>query len=191
LKELAIEGYSIDFKLLQNVPNSTVKNILRDVDLVIDELYSDTFMGGLGSEAAALGIPFLTFGFAKDEFAKWLDIPKALLIGYSDPITLKQKIVWAMEDSQGRKNLAQAQKSFQNNAWNSQNVANRFILLAKNDFPQNWIYKPSDIDYVWGTGMPKETLLYGLQGYYAVYGLEGLFLRGKPILLNELMPKLI
>jgi hypothetical protein len=190
IDELVEEGYRIEFKLLQNVPNSEVRQIIQQVDLVIDELYSDTFMGGLGSEAAATGVPFLTFGFAKQELMTWFKTSQEFMDGYSDPTALKNRIVWAMTDVKGRNNLAQAQYAFQNNYWNNERVANRFTSLASGEFPINWIFHCDEVDYIWGAGMPQDILLSGLESYTATYGKDRLFLNQESKLFSEIVSKI-
>jgi hypothetical protein len=179
IENLQKQGLKIEFHLLTNMPNSVVQQTLRQMDLVVDELYSDTFMGGLGAEAAAAGIPFLTFGYAENELSDWSSAPSQLMVGYSNPLELERKIKWAIEDTVGRKSLAEIQMTFRRDQWSNKVIAERFHALALRSFPDSWIFCPEDVEYIWGFGMSKETLKSGLNLYLQKFGEAALYLEPK------------
>ena len=67
IERLRAKGHAIDFVELVNVPNDVVLDELARCDFVVDELYSDTRMAGLATEAAFLGKPTVVGGYARDE----------------------------------------------------------------------------------------------------------------------------
>lgn len=180
LSELERHGHDFEFILLHNVSNTVVQEEIAIADLVVDELYSDSFMGGLGGEAANAGVACLTFGFALQELLLWTNGTNAPLTGYADPNYLHAKLTWALTDSTGRRGLGAAQQSFHQSMWAPQDVARRFLQLASGNFPASWLYSPTDVNYLWGFGMKKEILLEGLGAYIHKYGLRGLRLKNKP-----------
>lgn len=56
IRQLKEEGYEIDFRLLQNIPNEEIVNYYKDADLVIDQLLVGWY-GGFAVECMALGKP--------------------------------------------------------------------------------------------------------------------------------------
>jgi hypothetical protein len=183
IKDLESEGIDFEFYLVQNESNAKVQETIADMDLVIDELYSDSFMGGLGAEAAAAGVACLTFGLAEQELRSWAHGTDAPLGGFAHSSLLAEKIKWAILDTTGRVTLATAQHDFYQLHWGPEVVARRFLKLASGDFPNSWNYSPQDINYLWGYGLSKDTLLVGLRSYVNEYGLKGLLLdRGSPLL---------
>jgi len=54
MDELAAEGLHFQFRLIENMPNKELRQLLSESDIVVDELYSIT-VGGLSSEAMATG----------------------------------------------------------------------------------------------------------------------------------------
>lgn len=59
LDRLKLEGIEFDFKLIENMPNHELIQLLIEADIVIDELNSDT-IGVLSTEAMATGNAVLT-----------------------------------------------------------------------------------------------------------------------------------
>lgn len=60
VNRLKSEGYDIDFRLLQNIPNKQVIDFYREADLVIDQLMVGWF-GGFAVECMALGKPVMAY----------------------------------------------------------------------------------------------------------------------------------
>jgi hypothetical protein len=187
ISELQQEGFRIEFHLLQSESNTKVLETIKKMDLVVDELYSDTFMGGLGAEAAASGVPFLTFGYAEEEMETWTQVPSEVLSGYANPRLLKDRIIWAINDFDGLKELAVAQNNFQTKYWAREDVAVRYIQLASGVFPESWIYSPSDVDYIWGAGVPKDVLSLSLYDYITKSGIKNLYVRRDAPLLQSFL----
>ncbi len=54
IEELHAEGLEFDFRLIKNMPNREIRELLSESDIVVDELYSAT-VAGLSAEAMATG----------------------------------------------------------------------------------------------------------------------------------------
>jgi len=67
VEQLKKEGLQIDFQLIENMPHNEMLKILEHADILVDELFSDSF-GVLSAEAMAAGTVVLTNYFA--EYAK-------------------------------------------------------------------------------------------------------------------------
>ena len=60
IARLKTQGYSFDFVLVENVPNSRAMEIYRQADLLIDQLFAGWY-GGLALEMMALGKPVVAY----------------------------------------------------------------------------------------------------------------------------------
>lgn len=60
IRQLIIEGFLIDFQLIENMVNSRAFEIYKKADLVIDQLYVGWY-GGFSVEAMALGKPVMCY----------------------------------------------------------------------------------------------------------------------------------
>jgi hypothetical protein len=54
VEQLKRDGIAFDFRLVENMPNAQVRDLLTDADIVVDELFSDT-VGVLSTESMATG----------------------------------------------------------------------------------------------------------------------------------------
>lgn len=59
VEQLKAEGVPFEFRLIENMPNAQVRQLLTEADIVVDELYSET-IGMLSTEAMASGCAVLT-----------------------------------------------------------------------------------------------------------------------------------
>ncbi|MCJ7624339.1 MAG: glycosyltransferase, partial [Anaerolineaceae bacterium] len=54
VEQLKLEGMSFDFRLIENIPNAELRNLLTESDILIDDIFSVT-IGVLALEAMATG----------------------------------------------------------------------------------------------------------------------------------------
>ncbi len=66
IRTLQSQGIAIDYKELQGLPNHEVLAALRDADLAIDQLYSDTPLPKFATEASSFGLPVVVGGYSWD-----------------------------------------------------------------------------------------------------------------------------
>ena len=79
---LRAKGLSIEFIKLIERPNSDVLSAISRCDFVVDELFSDTAMASLASEAAVLGKPAIVGMYGYETLQKFTEpcmIPPALV----------------------------------------------------------------------------------------------------------------
>jgi hypothetical protein len=173
---LAAGGCDLRFTTLTGLQNSEVRRELAGADLVLDELYSDTFLGGIGVEAAAAGVPTLVFGLAADylrPYAEALGIPHE---HYATPDQLDEVLRRAADDPAWRRGLATAVQEYVRTAATPAGVAERIARAADGDVPASWVVDPAEVDYVLGFGMPREVAHRGLRDYVRRYGEAALHL---------------
>ncbi len=182
IDEIKVEGYDIDYIELNNVPNKVVLEKLLQCDFVLDELYSDSPMAGLATEAAYFGKPAIVGGYA--DFNKRTDeIPPSM---YVDPTEIKNAIIKLIEDEKFRVELGKKAKEYVSNYRTPEMVASRFIKIINGDIPDEWFFDASSSDYIYGWGVSKEDLRDFLRRYLDKYGREGLFLEHNPKLADRI-----
>jgi choline dehydrogenase-like flavoprotein len=169
-------GVHATFEMLTGVPNAAVRTAIEGADLVVDELYSDSFMGGLGVEAAVSGTPCLTFGYGGDALAGLPGAAGYPLLGYGHPRTLEQRLLRAVTDAEWRADLARQAEHFVATEWSPTSVAQRILVLAEGAAPDHWVVAPEGVAYACGFGVPAERLRSVLEQYLQRFGEEGLCL---------------
>jgi hypothetical protein len=152
-------------------------------DFVIDELYSDTRMAGLATEAAFFGKPAVVGGYARDGD---LAIPGAYPasqfppVQFCHPDDLESAIRKLITDVPYRLELGRAAQDYVARHWTPEQVAERFVALIRNEIPDAWMFDPRDIRYLSGVGMPEAVARAGVHRFIDMLGLPALCLSDKP-----------
>ena len=185
IKNLRNKGYKIDFIEIINRPHSEVLTVLSQCDFVIDELYSDIPLGGLGTEAAFYSKPTVNGGYysgmIKDNYPPEA-IPPAL---YCMPQEMEGAIERLIVDEVFRNKLGKEAKQFVETRWSVQDVAKRYLQMIEGNAPDDWFFNPYDIHYIHGYGLSEEKLRLILRGFIEKYGPEALQISDKPDLLKK------
>lgn len=187
IHKLRNEGLPVEFVRLENVQNEKVLNELAKCDLVVDEMYSDIPIGGLGTEAAFALKPVINGGYYADQIME--DYPASVITPscFCLPEHVESHIRTYIQHPIKRKHDAEILNHFVKTTWNSKAVAERYIQLLENKVPQEWMYTPSDIKYFLGYGIEKSRLQSFLFAYVNKYGERALFLDDKPVLKDKLL----
>ena len=185
--ELKKEGYKISYDELYNVPNSQVLNEIQKSDIVLDELYSDTTMAGLATEAAFFGVPSIVGGYhnniSKD--LKNMSLPPSK---YVNPNLIKKALTELILSKDKRQSLGKSAKEFVNKNWTPLIVAKKYLMLIKKEkLPEIAYYQQNDIESFYGWGVSKEDLKKFLKIYIRKFGKEALFLSHNKKLVNKIL----
>lgn len=178
--KLKSQGYPVEFIKLQNVPNEKVIEIIKDCDIVVDELYSDIPLGGLGTEASVAGKPVLSAGYYANCIYKEHSediIPPSL---FCHPDYLESELIQLVTDRGKRLEYGAMNASFVKKNWNNRAVAQKYLLLIKGEVPSKWYFHPENIKCVHGYGMQEDRLKRFIQGYIDAMGEDALFLNHNP-----------
>ena len=186
INELKEDGYSIQYDELYNLPNIEVLKRLAVCDFVLDEIYSDTTVAGLATEAAYFSKPTIVGGYYKQigRDLNNIPIPPSL---YVNPSEIKSAVVKLIEDIQFRTALGNDVKKYVSTLWTPEAVANRFLRIINDDIPQEWFFDASKSDYLYGWGVSKEDLKEFLKKYVGKFGRDGLFLSHNPTLEDKIL----
>ena len=132
IEELSAEGLRFQFRLIENMPNEDLRNLLAEADIVVDEFYSVT-VGGLSSEAMATGNAVLTRYLA--DFSK---VPPGCPAINTSIHTLKDNLRQIILDLELRTQLAYAGRPYVEA--NNDNVKVCTDLL-------NWVEQKNTLTY--------------------------------------------
>jgi hypothetical protein len=179
VESLKAKGYAIDFVTVANVPNQVVQGELAVCDLVVDQLYSDSPMPGLATEAAHFGKPTLVGGYgarSANELVRGVEFP-TVFVHPDDFENDLEKLVTdpARCSAQGRK-----AQEFVHDQWSPQSVAGRLLQIFSGDFPEDWLIAPSSITYVHGAGSREDLSQRQVALLLDAFGPEALCLSDKP-----------
>ena len=186
IANLRARGRDIEFVELVDVPNRTVLDELARCDFVVDELYSDTRMAGLATEAASFGKPSVVGGYAYDEVLEIdgvyppRDFPP---VEFCHPDRLEGAIERLITDVPYRLELGRRAREFVSSNWTPITVARRYLALIEKRVPHGWEFDPRTIRYCLGTGMSESVARAGVRRLIDSYGTDALCLADKPEML--------
>lgn len=184
--ELKTEGLPIEYIELVNQPNEFVLRALAQCDFVIDELYSDIPLGGLGTEAAALGKPVINGGYYTEYIESDYDsevIPPAF---FCMPHDIKYQIKELILNPDLRLKKGEEAYNFIRNKWSSQEVSERYIRLLEGTFPSSWVGDPNQLTYVYGYGQDLNQYRRVVKTLLDTLGENSLCISDKPGLMERI-----
>lgn len=178
--ELKVRGLPLEYSEIVNQPNAVVQEALRQCDLVVDQLYSDTPMAGLAAEAAAWGKPTVVGSYAAKLFAAEISSELLPPSAACHPDELAATVEHLAKDSAYRQALGMRAREFIAKQWNHRSVAARLCQLIENKPPASWIKDPQRIRYTHGYGMPEEKVRRQVRALLERGGNASLHLEDKP-----------
>ena len=191
VEELCAEGIEIEYVELIGVPNAVVLKELANCDFVLDELYSDTPMAMLATEAAMFSKPVIVGGYYAGHYC--LDNPSTEypVSLYVTPTDIKKSIIKLIQDKEFRLNLGSQANTFVNRNWNVRQVAQNYLsLFDESKIPENWRASPGELSYFWGWGLSKEQWTKQLKKYVNQLGPQGFYLEHNPKLRDAILKEL-
>ena len=150
IESLKLKGHDIEFIQIKGKSNSVVLRELTKCDFIIDQLFSSTPMATFATEAAFHGKPagvgsYYAQYVHQDIPAKW--IPPSL---FCHPDKIEQAIEKMIVDEDYRLELGRKAKSFVEEYWTPEHVAQRYLQLIEDNIPNEWLYDPRKIRYLQG-----------------------------------------
>ncbi len=155
LDRLRRKGHSIELVKVQGMPNEVVLQELAHCDFVVDQLYADTPLAALATEAAFFGKPAVVGGYFAgviDQCLDSVDVPPSLFVAPDD---LEMAIERLVVDSAFRLQLGEQARQFVLSRWSLAGVAGRYLQLLNDDIPGQWWCDPAAVRYLSGCGLPQ------------------------------------
>jgi glycosyltransferase involved in cell wall biosynthesis len=190
VKRVQLKYPEIQYIELRNRSHSEVLQALQSCDLVIDQLYSDTPLAGLATEAAFFGKPSIVGSYAHSLFEEYLDLesyPPSLVC---HPEHLEEALLKLLLDVTFRQDLGRKAQAFVSEKWTPERVAQRYLKLIYNEIPQNWWTDPLDITYPYGAALSENQLQHNLKLLCSNYGASALQVKHHIALQKSLLEQL-
>ena len=179
-------GYKIEYVEIIKKMHEEVMKELSVADIVIDEVYADSPLGGLGTEAAINRVPTVTSGYfasyAKEILGELM--PPSC---YCVPDNLEKELRDLIDNKEKRISLGKKAYEFVTENWSTEQVVQKFVQIINNDVPDDWYYDPYICEYPYGEGISKTDLKRVIKRLIKEVGLNGLYINDKPKLLNKYM----
>jgi len=184
INNLKKQGYAIDYIEIIGRPNHEVLYELQRCDFVIDQLYSDTPMAGLATEAAFAGKPSIVGGYGWDIVRETTPADSIAPSLTCHPEYIEHAIKKLIDDADYRYKLGFKAKKFVESRWDAVKVAERYIKIINKDIPREWIYEPKRLHYVQGACLKEDRAKFIIASLIKNYGMKALKLDDKPALQN-------
>lgn len=187
INKLKNSGLDVEYIELMGKPNHEVLLHLANCDFVIDELYSDVPLATLAAEAACFGKPAITAGHYSEDYFR--DNPNTRFSKhlFIQPDELENTIAKLLSDPSNFTEESLTNFSYINTEWRSQKVARKFLQILEGNAPQDWIFQPEEIKYIWGWGLSKDSWVKQVGRFIDECGEESLCLQHNPKLESLLM----
>jgi len=179
IEKLKKEGLIINYREIINRPNHEVIEAIKNSDLIIDQINSDSPLGGLGIEGAIYGVPTLTGGYYIENLYKDYykdDCPPSF---YCLPEDLEEELRKIIIKPIQLKNKGQIAQTFIENKWNTKQVATNLIRIINNEVPSDWYYNNLQNEYFLGSNLLKDKFIKIYKEYYKRFGDEGFLIKSE------------
>jgi len=180
IEELRAKGYAIDYLELTGQPHAEVILAVSHCDLVIDEVFSDSPMAVLATEAASLGKPTVLTGYAAAAYREWLPDAATPPTVFEHPSRLAAAVESLLADADLREELGKRARDFVRDHWSRTAIAERFARLITNEISPHWIISPEEVRYVHGWGLEERQIAHTVREVVAVGGQGALLLDHNP-----------
>lgn len=180
VERLQARGLALEFVMLSGLANEQVLDALSDCDLLVDQLYSDTPMAGLATEAALLGKPALVGGYLARDLPQALGGMPLPPTRFVAPEQFEQALDEMARDPALRSALGAAAQRFVQSEWSCEQVARRVLRILAGGAPPEWWFGPQRVDYLAGCGLSEDAGRERVRALLAHGGLAALQLGDKP-----------
>jgi glycosyltransferase involved in cell wall biosynthesis len=187
IESLKRKGWDISLVELINVPHRHVLEALANCDFVVDQLYSDSPLPGLATEAATFGKPTILGSYALEQFVQYA--PKRLrACSFAvHPSNLRDAIEHFLAHPDEAVKMGRLARDFVETEWSNRAVALRYLSLIQGAFPENWLVDPLAVIYAHGACQSSNITAETVHQMVTEYGQAGLFLDGRRDLIEKLL----
>jgi hypothetical protein len=179
---LNAHAHVVELLVIKSRPNAEVIQAMRDCDLVVDQLYSDTPMAGFATEGASQGRAVLVGGYRAAAVTRDmadLPIPPTCFVSPGDFEAALEHLV---HDQAARDSLGAAARAFVAEQWPHAAVAQRLARVLRGDVPKAWWCDPAQVDYLHGCGLSDAVAREHVRVMVETCGASALQLDDKPAL---------
>lgn len=172
-------GLDLDYREIMGRPNHEVMTALREADVVVDQVWSDTPMATFAAEASAHGVPTLVGGYFSTiahecVSQEWL--PPTLFV---TPEEMESTLSRMANDRKQLVAMGIQARQFINTQWSERAVAEKMLQLIKS-VPPDWYVNPGSCHYFEGCGLDREQARWTVRQLVERYGNTALCLEHAP-----------
>lgn len=176
----------IEYVELENLSNEEVLVELSNADLLIDQMYSDLPLSGLGMEALVLGTPVIVSGYGLKNIQDLYHqdfFPPSICCHPDELLDYLHKII--EPNFKILKENKTKVSNFFRGTWSLNSIASRYenLILGQN-IPKFLIHNPSDFIYLHGYGLSEKNIKLQIEKVIDNFGLGGLSLSHRPELID-------
>lgn len=186
VEALKNEGWRINFVELIGVPHQVVMEKLSTCDFVVDQLFSDTPLPGLATEAATFGKPTILGSYAVEAFLRYVPERMRTCSYVVHPDHLKEAIEDFLLNPNKVLEIGERARSFVEEEWNNTAVAVRYRSLMNGSPPVEWLVDPLVVDYIFGACQPIHQTSAVVECIVKDFGLAGLCLESRQDLVQKM-----
>jgi hypothetical protein len=180
VKTLKSRGVEFDYVELHGVPNSQVMKAIAASDIVVDELYSDTYAAMFALEALRCGRPTIVGGYGFDHLDRYVPESHRAPVVRTTAQDLEADLFRLLTDSRLRKRMSDEARRFSEQENSSRAVASKMLKLIRGEAPKYWFFDPKSIEYVHGAGATREAIAGQIGRLVRQRGAHALELDDKP-----------
>ncbi|MFT7388545.1 MAG: hypothetical protein ACI8VC_001799 [Candidatus Endobugula sp.] len=187
MNKIVVEYPFVKYTELSGLSNREVLSSLADADLLIDQVYSDLPLSGIGMEAFVMGVPVLICGYGlsglKSKYSPNIFPPTII----SHPDELAERLRLLIEQPTALNEAKRNSANFVETIWSKQEVVKRYFqLFTCSDFPVDWWHDPKNYIYIHGYGLSEQRIKCILKDVLCTYGKSELCLSHRPDLENAI-----
>ena len=180
------EGVALDYVEISGRPHDEVLAAIADSDIVVDQLYSDTPLAGVSSEAAWHAKAVVVAGYAGEVWPLGLDDAERPPGVYCRPEEVTEAMSTLARDEQRRTAVGTALQRYVEERWRPAAVAQRLLTLA-DGVAEGWTVDPGCAIYCHGCGLSEEAARQRIRRLVALRGASALQLDDKPALREAML----
>ena len=180
IQSLTETGLSIEYVELTNQPNHVVLEQLAHCDFVVDQLYGDTPMATLASEAARLGKPTVVGGYGWDELRRWVPVDMWPPSETCLPEEVPEAILRLATEASYRLALGRKALDFVRTRWSLSEVGERWLMVLDGAIPNEWWVDPLSVIYERGAAISEVDARTRVQALIESNGVASLGLAHNP-----------
>jgi len=184
------EGIDFDYVEVSGRSHAEVLELVRGADLVVDQLYSDSLLPGLATEAARAGTAVLVLGYASDLIADAAARTGAPTAHYAHPDDLLTRLRRLLTDPEHRASVAADLHAFVTvGHWSADAIGARWERIVTGDADPAWYDVPAEIVYPYGCAVSARDDAVFLRRYVERFGAAALELDHHPRLAAALLAR--
>lgn len=190
VEQLRTEGIDLTYVEITGRPHREVLEAIASTDLVVDQIYSDSPLAGLSTEAAGLGVPSLVAGYGLRSIAarerEAGALPEVIVC---EPDELVDELRTALGDRERLQAIGADAQRFVLDRWNPEAVGQRYLEVVDGTWPPEGWVDPASIEDVGGCGASRDLIDRAVTAMVSAGGASSLQLDDKPALRDRLVSR--